>query len=51
MAYKAIMLDRIEGRLEARTPDALAAAIGSLISEGVVVPGDKLPTVRLPVEG
>ncbi|MDG2026744.1 MAG: PLP-dependent aminotransferase family protein [Acidimicrobiales bacterium] len=40
------MLDRIEGRLEARTPDALAAAIGSLISEGVVVPGDKLPTVR-----
>ena len=38
--------ERIEERLAERTPPGLAAAIGSLVSEGELTPGDKLPTVR-----
>ncbi len=38
--------ERIEARLDERTPPGLAAAIGALIGDGTLVAGDKLPTVR-----
>ncbi|MFT5204462.1 MAG: DNA-binding transcriptional MocR family regulator [Candidatus Aldehydirespiratoraceae bacterium] len=47
VAYKRLMLDRIADRLgEDRTPESLARLVGSLISDGELAPGEKLPTVR-----
>ncbi|MDH3754647.1 MAG: GntR family transcriptional regulator, partial [Acidimicrobiia bacterium] len=40
------MVRRIEPRVEERTARGIAVAIGSLISDGALEPGDKLPTVR-----
>ncbi len=36
----------IEERLQERTAQGIASAVGSAISDGVAAPGDKLPTVR-----
>jgi DNA-binding transcriptional MocR family regulator len=47
VAYKSAMLDRIADRLGAdRTPESLARIVGSLISDGEIATGEKLPTVR-----
>ena len=40
------LLDQIATRTEGRTGRAIAVAIGSLVGDGVLQPGDQLPTVR-----
>ena len=43
---KIIVLEQIEERVGERTADGIAAAIGSLIGDGSLTTGDRLPTVR-----
>ena len=40
------VLDEIAARTEDRTGRDIALAIGALVGDGILQPGDRLPTVR-----